>query len=102
MLMGVFSPKTFDHVDEAQTLRDGFKQPVGAGPLASAVRATDRVLILIDDATRMTPTARILPYVIAELHDGGVRDDRIEFLQAPGTHRPMKESELREKFGDLH
>jgi nickel-dependent lactate racemase len=58
------------------------------------------VLVLVDDGTRETPTARILPFMLDELHAAGIADDQIEFLQAPGTHRPMKPAELEKKFGD--
>src|SRR5436309_14593419 len=98
MLMGVYSPRTYDHVDEQRALREGFDQPIGAQRLRDAVKPTDSVLVLIDDGTRMTPTARILPHVIVELHAAGVDDDRIEFLQAPGTHRPMTAVELKQKL----
>jgi lactate racemase len=97
-LMGVYSPRTFD-VDEPEILRRGFGSPIGAPRLRDAVRGRKRVLILIDDGTRMTPVARILPLLLDELHAAGVADDRIEFLQAPGTHRPMTPEELREKLG---
>jgi lactate racemase len=100
-LMGVFTPRSFA-VDEEAILRQGFERPIGAPRLRSAVRAGHRVLILIDDATRLTPIARILPHVLDELHAGGVADDRIELLQAPGTHRPMTDAELREKLGPIH
>jgi len=99
-LMGVYSPRTFD-TDEEAVLRQGFEQPIGAPRLRDAVRPGDRVLILIDDGTRMTPVARILPHVIDELHAAGVSDERIEFLQAPGTHRPMTPDEIREKLGSF-
>jgi nickel-dependent lactate racemase len=100
-LMGLFSPQSFA-VDEAAVLRQGFEQAIGAPPLRQAVRAGDQVLLLIDDATRMTPLARILPHVLDELHAGGVADERIELLQAPGTHRPMTDEELREKLGPVY
>jgi lactate racemase len=98
-LMGVFGPRPLPAADEAAVLRDGFARPVGAPRLRDLVGARDRVLILIDDATRATPTARILPPVLEELHAAGVADERIELLQAPGTHRPMTDAELREKLG---
>jgi nickel-dependent lactate racemase len=101
-LMGVFAPRSYDHIHEAKVLRHGFEFPSGAPVLRQAVKPTDRVLVLIDDGTRMTPTARVLPYLLAELHAAGVSDDRIEFLQAPGTHRPMKPDELREKLGEAY
>jgi nickel-dependent lactate racemase len=99
-LMGVFAPISYDRVDEAKVLREAFEHPIGAPPLSAVVKATDRVLVLIDDGTRETPTARVLPYLFAALHAAGVADERIEFLQAPGTHRPMKPDELRKKLGD--
>ncbi len=100
-LLGVFSPREFD-VDEADVLRRGFEQPIGAPRLRDAVREGERVLILIDDGTRMTPAARILPSVLDELHAAGVDDEHIVFLQAPGTHRAMTAEELKEKLGSIY
>src|ERR1043165_4195438 len=99
-LLGVLRPERVPDLDESAILRDGFARPIGAPRLRDAVGARDRVLILIDDATRATPIARILPPVFDELHAAGVDDERVEFLQAPGSHRPMTDAELREKLGD--
>jgi nickel-dependent lactate racemase len=100
-LMGVFAPRRADPgVDERGVIAASLASPIGAPRLRDAVRGKKSVLILIDDGTRETPTARILPHVLDELHAGGIREQRIEFLQAPGTHRPMKPDELRKKLGD--
>jgi nickel-dependent lactate racemase len=105
-LMGVFAPRTFPETNELAVLAKGFERPFGAPRLRDAVRALPpgkrRVLILIDDGTRATPVAKILPKLIEELHAGGVRDEDVAFLQAPGTHRPMKPDELRKKLGPLY
>jgi nickel-dependent lactate racemase len=100
--MGVFSPRAYDSVNENEVLKGGFAHPIGAPRLRDAVKKGDRVLIIIDDATRMTPTERILPFVLDELHAAGVSDDDIEFIQGPGTHRPMTEAELKQKLGPFH
>ncbi len=100
-LMGVFTPRSFA-VDEEAVLRQGFERPIGAPRLRDAVRAGHRVLVLIDDATRLTPIVRILPHVLDELHAAGVANERIELLQAPGTHRSMTDAELREKLGTVY
>jgi nickel-dependent lactate racemase len=101
-LMGVFGPRSFGHVDEGRVLAEGFARPIGAPRLREAVKGGRSVLILIDDGTRETPTARVLPYVLEELHAAGVADERIEFLQAPGTHRPMRPDELKKKLGPYY
>jgi len=101
-LMGLFSPAGLKHVDEWETIRSGIEHPIGAPRLSEAVRGSKSVLILIDDGTRETPVARLLPAVLDELHKGQIADDKIEFLQAPGTHRPMKPDELKKKLGPAH
>ena len=101
-LMGVYAPRQFHDVDERKILEQGFARPIGAPRLRQAVKKSDRVLIIIDDGTRETPTDRILPYVFDELHAAGVADDGVEFIQGVGTHRPMKPHELQKKFGPFH
>jgi nickel-dependent lactate racemase len=101
-LMGVFSPRTFEGSDERAVLRRAFERPIGAPRLREAVKRGQRVLILVDDGTRETPVARMLPCVFEELHAAGIADRDVEFLQAPGTHRPMKQEELRKKFGEFY
>jgi nickel-dependent lactate racemase len=101
-LMGIFGPHSPRGVDEKRVLDDGFAHPIGAPRLREVVKSADRVLLLIDDGTRETPTARVLPKIFEELHAAGVKDEQIEFLQAPGTHRPMKPDELKKKLGDAY
>jgi nickel-dependent lactate racemase len=100
--MGVFSPRAFDDVDEQRVLADGFARPIEAPRLRDAVRGAGSVLLLIDDGTRKTPVPKILPHLFDELHAAGIPDEKIEFLQAPGTHRPMKPDELKHKLGPYH
>jgi nickel-dependent lactate racemase len=75
-------------------------QPIGKPRLRDAARGKSRVLILIDDATRTTPTARILPPVLEELAAAGLQNSQIEFLTAQGTHRRMSDDEVKKKLGD--
>ena len=101
-LMGVWEPRALEDVDEETTLATAFARPIGAPRLREAVKRDDRILMLIDDGTRGTPIARVLPHILHELQVAGVRDDQIALLTAPGTHRPMTEDELRRKLGDFY
>jgi lactate racemase len=101
-VIGVFAPHAVADVDEEAVLARAIANPIGAPPLRDAVRAGDHVLILVDDATRGTPVARLLRYVIAELAAGRVRDDHITLLTAQGTHRRMADAELRDKLGEFY
>jgi nickel-dependent lactate racemase len=101
-LMGVFSPPVDGDVDEAAVLASGFAKPIGASRLSDALRTGSRVLMLIDDATRGTRVARILPYVAAELGAAGTPDKSVTILTAQGTHRRMSEDEVKRKLGDFY
>ena len=101
-LMGIFQPRSIGTADEESLLTRGFASPINAPRLRHAVRGGDRVLILIEDGTRGTPIPRLLPYILAELNEAGIKDDSITLLTAQGTHREMSESELRIKLGEFY
>ena len=100
-VMGVYAPRASGDVDERALLARAIANPIGARRLREIVSRSDRVLILVDDATRGTPVARLLPHVVGELKAAGVADSRIALLTAQGTHRRMTEAELRCKLGPL-
>ncbi len=85
---------------EAEALTDALRQPIGSAPLRALVNSNDRVAIVICDITRAIPTARILPPLLKELDEAGVRDENILILNATGTHRTSTNQELCALVGD--
>jgi len=74
--------------------------PIAQLPLETWVKPTDQVVIVSDDATRLTPAHRMLPPLLRRLNAAGVPDTHIACIMALGTHRYMTEEELRAKVGD--
>jgi nickel-dependent lactate racemase len=101
-LIGVYQPRSIGVADEESVLARGFASPIDAPLLRDAVRGGDRVIILIEDGTRGTPIPRVLPFILAELDEAGIRDDSITLLTAQGTHREMGETELKDKLGQFY
>jgi nickel-dependent lactate racemase len=99
-LIGVFEPKDLEAptVEEA-IIRCGLDQPIGTAPLRELVRPGYKVLVIVDDNTRMTPADKILPFVEAELRAGGVADKDVTVLIGYGTHRAMTLAEKERKLG---
>jgi len=99
-LLGIFSPSTF-HIEksEEEIIDEAFAQPVGSPPLSEMLKGCRNVLIVADDYTRTTPVQIILPRLIKELKKSGIRSGGIKILIALGTHRPMSEEEIVNKFG---
>jgi len=75
------------------------REPVGSPPLRELVNAGDRVVVIGDDGTRLTPTDRIVPLLLDELNAGGLPDADITLVIATGTHRPMTPEEMAAKYG---
>ena len=83
--------------DEA--MRRALRNPFGAPRLSELAVGKERVCILFDDLPKPTPTSRIAPFVLEELHAGGIDDDQIRFVCGPGTHRAMIYPEFAAKLG---
>lgn len=73
--------------------------PLGTAPLEELARGRESCCVLIDDMTRPTPAARILPHLIDRLLAGGLDERDIFFIAANGTHRALTRRDLVEKVG---
>jgi len=83
----------------AEQIRERIEQPIGTKRLADLARGKQTAVITFDDLTRPTPTFEVVPHVIAELKQGGIRDDGILFLTSYGSHRPLAQDEAERKLG---
>ncbi len=94
---GLVVPETVPDVEG--TIRAAMEEPVGSPRLKDIARGKKRVAVISDDATRPTPVALILPYVLAELEEAGIKDDSITIVMANGSHRKMTIDEIEGKLG---
>ena len=87
-----------------EKIRDALANPIDCLPLKSLVRkklkanSEANAVVVISDNTRPVPysgKSGILYPVIDEIVKAGLRPSRIRILIASGTHRPMKEEELK-------
>jgi nickel-dependent lactate racemase len=99
-LAEVLSPHRTAPIENLEgVVLDALANPLDQQPLQEWIGPKDRVLILSDDNTRLTPADRLLPPLIKTLHEAGVSDDWISIIMALGTHRPMTEGEMVKKVG---
>lgn len=75
--------------------------PIGCPPLLEMVHPKDRILILIDDNTRLTPVNKLLLPLFEEFKKKGIPDHQIQILIALGTHRPLSREEMKVKVGKV-
>lgn len=92
----VIGPRRVENRDGDALIRNAFQNPLDGSDWVRFLKGKSRVLIVVNDADRATPTARILRQIRNET--GSLNFD---FLIATGSHPPPSESDLRTIFGDL-
>jgi nickel-dependent lactate racemase len=82
----------------ATLVQEALRHPVESAPMATLIKEGQKLLILVDDNTRPTPVAEVLPVLLAELE---VERKRVQvtILIALGTHRAMTQEEIVAKVG---
>jgi nickel-dependent lactate racemase len=86
--------------DETAAIQQSLRKPIESFPLNELVKPGQRIVITHSDITRATPNHRILPVLLQELENVGVRRNDITLLNALGTHRQQTDTELRILLGD--
>ncbi len=78
--------------DVAAAIRGALARPKGAAPLRETQAKS--AAIAINDNTRPTPHAELLPPLLAELEKSGIAPENIHLFIAGGTHRAMTSAEI--------
>ncbi|MGH9400716.1 MAG: nickel-dependent lactate racemase [Terriglobia bacterium] len=99
-LLAVLAPREIEHPRPlADLTEDALEHPIGAERLEKLVSPSTKVLLLVDDITRQTPAAGLLPAVFRRLQEGGAPNQNVKILIAAGTHSHMTREELEKKLG---
>ncbi len=92
----VVYPNEVEVRDEGQVLAGALAEPVNAPTFAEFIGGPGKTLVIVNDATRPTPTARVLSLIRDELSGADC-----SYIVATGAHRASTDEELGEIFGDM-
>jgi hypothetical protein len=84
---------------EVDAMKQRMLQPIGTERLASLARGCASAAIVIDDISRPTPTADLLPLVLNELEEGGIPASATKIVIAAGGHEPASDDDNIKKLG---
>ena len=99
-LIASLLPRKQEHcADYAVLLQDSLSHPIGSSQLKTIAKAGQQVAIMISDVTRPCPSYKILPFVLGELNEAGVRDEDILIVSGLGSHRGQSEEEKEHLVG---
>jgi nickel-dependent lactate racemase len=86
-------------LDVHAAIAQALARPLGSEPLRALARRGQRACIVFTDVTRACPDHLLVPALIAELEEAGVRGEDITLLCGTGMHRPSTLDEKRAKLG---
>jgi nickel-dependent lactate racemase len=92
---GCLLPNEVGRTDEEKEIKDALAHPIGTGPIEEFLAGAQDVVFIVNDATRPTPTWRVLDAL-----SDRVRLQNHRFLVATGSHREPTEDELEFIFKD--
>lgn len=75
-------------------------RPVASRPLPEIVHSGEKVVIVTSDITRPCPSHQLLPPVLKELKQAGVKDEDVTIVLAIGNHRQHTEAEKQSLVGE--
>jgi nickel-dependent lactate racemase len=85
--------------DVAAEMERSLAQPSGSPCLHDLVHGGTLIALIVDDGSRSTPVAQLVPPLLRELASGAATIDQITVAPALGLHRPMAAEELRARVG---
>jgi nickel-dependent lactate racemase len=93
-----------NHVDIKLTGVDEVKRaldnPIGTDRLSKIIKPGEKVAIITSDITRPMPSKIVLPLILEELREAGVKYEDITVVFALGSHRKHTEEEKKYLVGE--
>jgi nickel-dependent lactate racemase len=100
-LLGIMEPARLAIPESAvKEVQHGLSNPIGMPRLSGLAKPGMKIALVIDDHSRPTPVAQILPAVLDELSQAGVSPDQVTLIPATGIHIPMTEVEIKGRVGN--
>ena len=99
-LDGVLEGRPTPRIPLRQAFEEAWSNPTGMSNPAEALKRGERVVVVITDHTRPTPTREIFPLLWEKIRSAVAVED-VTLLVATGTHRAPTEEELEKMLGDL-
>lgn len=93
----VVRPNEVPKKDELLLLKEALSNPVSCEPLSEFLGDREEFLVVVNDATRQTPTSKAL-----EGMGDFMRNRKPEFLVATGSHRAPTLAEIKSILGRLY
>lgn len=94
----ILGPKDAPVLSDTQ-IELAFAEPIGTRRIAELAKGKKSAAIVVDDLSRPTPAAKVVPFLLRELTTAGIPKSEIRFVVGGGSHRPLTDEEVSKKIG---
>lgn len=99
-ILGSIEPKDNLEVPNAKAeIERALENPISSKRLSEIVKSEHKIALVVDDATRSTPSHLMIPPLLEELNVAGVKDENITIIFACGMHRKVEPQEATKIIG---
>ncbi|MEM0095656.1 MAG: nickel-dependent lactate racemase [Candidatus Bathyarchaeia archaeon] len=99
--LGVIEPREKPGVPDARAeVERALKEPIGSKRLCEIAKSGQKVVVVVDDATRPVPSHVMVPPILDELNSAGVRDEDVTVIFGCGAHRAVTREEAVRLLGE--
>ncbi|HXZ89486.1 MAG TPA: nickel-dependent lactate racemase, partial [Candidatus Dormibacteraeota bacterium] len=82
-----------------ESVVQALKNPINSIPIDRMAKKGKRVVVVVDDLTRLTPQRKILPTILELLCSNRVEENNVEIMVGLGSHRAMTDAEIMDRVG---
>jgi len=94
----ILNPNKVEIKERNKIIENALKNPIGQKSIKEFIEESESLLIIVNDATKPTPTKRILEYLYPFI----INHPDVRFLVATGNHRAPNIDEYGFIFGKLY
>lgn len=84
----------------AEEVKRSLKEPINSQRLKDIVKPGEDIVIVTSDITRPMPSYKVLPHVLDEMKEAGVKEENITIVLALGSHRAHTDEEKKALVGE--
>ncbi len=93
----IISPKDVKIKNQEEIINKSLENPINSKNLQSFISNMEKVLIIVNDGTRPTPTAKIMETIYPI-----IKEKKITIMVATGVHRIANDNEIKKILGNTY
>jgi nickel-dependent lactate racemase len=94
----ILKPNKVQIQDQDKIIKEALDNPINFKPFKQFIKNSDKLLIIVNDATRPTPTKKVLKFLYPYIS----KHSNLKFLIATGVHRAPTIEEYKFIFGEFY